>query len=57
MATQKIELGKDTLANIYMMVPLLDEVGRKQACSYMFGLVSGSTRAELEEKGRKQKTN
>ena len=49
METQKIELGKDTLANIYMMVPLLDEVGRKQACSYMFGLVSGSTRAELEE--------
>ncbi|MCD7968319.1 MAG: hypothetical protein LUG90_21490 [Clostridiaceae bacterium] len=57
MATQKIELGKDTLANIYMMVPLLDEVGRKQACSYMFGLVSGRTHAEKKEKAQTQKTN
>lgn len=57
MATQKIELGKDTLTNIYMMVPLLDEVGRKQACSYMFGLVSGSTHAKKKEKAQTQETN
>lgn len=57
MVTQKIELGNDTLANIYMMIPLLDEVGRKQACSYMFGLVSGSTRAECVEKGLTQNAN
>lgn len=40
-AINGVKLTEDSLANIHIMAPLLDEPGRDKALAYMIGLLTG----------------
>lgn len=53
MQSKKIQLTDDPMVNIHMMVPMLDEEGRKAISNMMFGYYLSESMRNKKEKSDK----
>ncbi|MDO5390994.1 MAG: hypothetical protein Q4F24_07920 [Eubacteriales bacterium] len=49
MATTKIQLTDDTLKNILLMAPMLDEMGQCKVFGLMCGLIAGTSASNIQD--------
>lgn len=56
-AINSISLTDDTLKNIFIMAPMLDEIGQNRVFGLMCGLLIGTELQEDSKKPSNQETN